>query len=119
MKVTVYKCPRCGWTDFISNIPKEKEIEKIQMTEEQAYDLFSQIYHSNSWKDNLETLKQKGYIRKSELQTLVDESESLLATMPGLECKIQFSHEQALILQKTFQALIKENERLKIPSKGD
>ena len=55
-------------------------MEKIQMTEEQARIHFQECnpYHINRkvLEDYyIERCKEKGYIRKSELQTLVDECE--------------------------------------------
>jgi hypothetical protein len=79
----VYQCPQCGWTDFLSNIPKEKEMEKQKFqfeSEEQARDVYRVItpYHSDAEiMCAMDRLKEKGYIRKSELQTLVEGAEEM------------------------------------------
>ena len=53
--------------------------EKIQMTEEQAIEIIQCVYDTKSRDFNyaLERLKEKGYIRKSELETLVEEAEEM------------------------------------------
>ena len=56
--------------------PKEKPMtEKIQMTEEQAYEMCKILSGSGAWEADLIALKKHGYIRKSELETLVEEAE--------------------------------------------
>ena len=45
---------------------ENKMSEKIQMTEEQAYEL-SQCFRS-TWEEDLKRLKEKGYIKKSDLE---------------------------------------------------
>ena len=54
-------------------------MEKIQMTEEQAIEIIQCVYDTKSRDFNyaLERLKEKGYIRKSELETLVEEAEKM------------------------------------------
>jgi hypothetical protein len=49
-------------------IAQEKPVEKIQMTEEQAYEICRIISGSNNWDEDLKRLKQAGYIRKSAVE---------------------------------------------------
>jgi len=59
---------------------KETKMEKVQMTEDEANDIFSKcvLEHNSTTRDGfISRMKKNGYIKKSELQTLVDEAELL------------------------------------------
>lgn len=49
--------------------------DKIQMTEEQARELFDAIGYKEYQNEAIYDLKRQGYIRKSELEILVEEAE--------------------------------------------
>lgn len=56
--------------------------EKFQITEEQFHQMYKDccngMIDSQDYKDWKSNMRQKGYIRKSELQTLVDEAEDYI-----------------------------------------
>ena len=97
--------------------PKEKPMtDKIQLTEEQA----NEIYHGcilersvTSKKCFISGLKELGYIRKSELETLVDEAEDMYKIYHSDRIK-EFNINTAVeTFNNTIQALKKEVERVK------
>lgn len=68
--------------------------EKIQMTEEQAIEIIQCVYDTKSRDFNyaLERLKEKGYIRKSELETLVEEAEEMYNNRKNIEDKNEYDY---------------------------
>ena len=60
-----------------TNQLEENKMEKVQMTEEQAIEIIKVIFNTNanSFDYAISELKKAGYIKKSELQTLVEEAE--------------------------------------------
>jgi len=68
---------------LINDKPEMKEMEKIQMTKEQAKDIIETIlgtafaFVESDGICYIDRLEEKGYIRKSELETLVEQAEDM------------------------------------------
>jgi hypothetical protein len=112
------KCSECIFYDngckrsapYFCYKPKEKEMEKFQFeSEEQFRHLMQHVlsYDNKNVVHDIKILKQKGYIRKSELQQMVEEAEE----MYNRYCKDMENHCIADNIQihfyKTIQALKK------------
>lgn len=89
--------------------------EKIQMTEEQAIEIIQCVYDTKSRDFNyaLERLKEKGYIRKSELETLVEEAENYyriyMSNDYNKDREKEYMHDVIQNLNNGFQALKKSH----------
>lgn len=113
----------CGdyfWCDnTCSNYkPKEKSMkDKIQLTEEQAIEILEQatiVRVKGSMKTWINNLKFAGYIRKSELKTIVDEAEEMYSKW--LHRKDQTMSESIVMsnMDDAIQALKKDHPEYKI-----
>jgi len=74
-------------------------MEKIQMTEDQAYEICRIISGSNNWDEDLKRLKQAGYIRK----TAVEEAEEMYKE--GLNRIGDMSETVVMEMDKMYSAL--------------
>jgi len=119
-----WQCETCG-TPFK---PEEREMEKQKFqfeSEEQArWFLWNCVYLKASDKDftdivdiecSIREMRQNGVIRKSELETLVEEAGEMYRRWQKLahDDTLDINFQLIVKLQNAFQALIKENERLK------
>lgn len=109
------------------NKPKEKPMKpKFQITEEEAREILSVVFnHEIHTKqdviDSISDLKKAGYIRKSELQILVDESEEIIkqeyeyvfATLKGGEAGLRMTNIEIMKLFETIEALKKDHPEFK------
>lgn len=108
--------------------PKEKEMEKQKFqfeSEEQAREIIELLVCRRTGCEkeddectqcDIDKLKRNGYIRKSELQTLVDEAEEMYMDylMRGLMPPLRSDTTKLLNkMYKAIQELKAENERLK------
>jgi len=110
---------KCLYLDFCDDLsgwrPKEKEMEKIQMTEEQAREMVYKCLDSyDSIRDYMIIeMKNHGYIRKSELETLVDEAEQKYEDLLLRFSLNSFVIAELKILNDGFQALKKDHPEFK------
>jgi len=100
------------------NSPSEEEMEKqkFQITEKQARELFRCVDMDNKQafiERSIQHMKEKGYIRKSELQTLVEEAEEIIFDYINCRKGMVMTTDFMIKINNAFQALIKENESLK------
>lgn len=83
-----YECTRCGWIDLRKYEPKEKPMkDKVIFETEEDCRVFFKLFFGlddigiyeeqrlMGMNDIIKRVKEKGYIKKSELETLVDEAE--------------------------------------------
>ena len=98
----------------------------FQITEEEAREILSVVFnHEIHTKqdviDSISDLKKAGYIRKSELQILVDESEEIIkqeyeyvfATLKGGEAGLRMTNIEIMKLFETIEALKKDHPEFK------
>jgi len=114
-KKYIYQCPRCGWTDFLDNIPKEEEMKKQKImfeNEEQFIEFLKDINGGSYSTTQIINAKNIGYIKKSELETLVEECEEILLHNTTQNTEYITIEKQEKILMAC-QDLKKENEKLK------
>ena len=87
------------------------EKQKIQMTEEQARKFYQSLsdFITVTQDGFIGFLKQLGYIRKSELQTLVEEAEEMYSVHVEYKGKLSGDEKNNIIdkLYRTIQALKK------------
>ena len=85
-------CQECdmGYSKWQPIAQEKKTMEKIQMTEEQAYEICRIISGSNNWDEDLKRLKQAGYIRKSAVEEAEEYEKHFARIMDlGLSCTIK------------------------------
>jgi len=105
-------CKGCSFPDYVEEY-EEKEMEKQKFqfeSEEQAIEFYKNVTLHNGIEDYLFSVKRNGYIRKSELQQMVDEAEE------GYKNKYELSEEITLLeskLLKAIQALKKDHPEYK------
>ena len=91
------------------------EKQKIEMTEDQANEIYSRCVMEQigtSREGFIDRMKNSGYIRKSELEIMIEEAEEMYKN--SIKDCANIKSIPALIKQnELIQALIKENERLK------
>ena len=87
--------------------------EKIQMTEEQARELWRIVPTSVGSYDFLQVLNKYGYIRKSELEILVEEAEDYyriyMSNDYNKDREKEYMHDVIQNLNNGFQALKKSH----------